>query len=71
MKARVTRGGSRTAAISMMECFVITVNGFSVITKRSILDVVAVLDLLLVIYLIIYYITVMEVRPNKGFKNSN
>ena len=62
MKARVTRGGSRTAAISKMERFVITV-----IKKRSILDVVAVLDLLLVIYLIIYYITVMEVRPNKGF----
>ena len=71
MKARVTRGGSRTAAISKMERFVITVNGFSVIKKRSILDVVAVLDLVLVIYLIIYYITVMEVRPNKGFKNSN
>ena len=45
-----TRGGSRTAATSKMECFVIIVNGFqpltiiTMITKRSILDVAAVLD---------------------------
>ena len=41
------RGGSRTAAISRMERFVIIVNGFqplTIITKRSILDVAAVLD---------------------------
>ena len=40
-------GGSRTAATSKMERFVIIVNGWkplTVITKRSILDVVAVLD---------------------------
>ena len=42
------RGGSRTAATSKMECFVIIVNGFqlslTVITKRSILDPAVVLD---------------------------
>ena len=41
------RDGSRTAATSKMEGFVITVNGFqplTIITKRSILDVVAALD---------------------------
>ena len=43
-----TRGRSRAAASSKMECFVIIVNGFqplTIITKRSILDVAAVLDL--------------------------
>ena len=41
------RGGSRTAAASKMEHFVITVNPWkplTIITKRSILDVAAVLD---------------------------
>ena len=41
------RGGSRTAATSKMERFVIIVNGFqplTIITKRSILDVAAALD---------------------------
>ena len=41
------RGGSRAAATSKMECFVIIVNGFqplTIITKHSILDVVAALD---------------------------
>ena len=41
------RGGSRTAATSKMEHFVIIVNGWkplTIITKRSILDVAAVLD---------------------------
>ena len=41
------RGGSRTAATSKMELFVIIVNGFqplTIVTKRSILDVAAVLD---------------------------
>ena len=43
----MTRGGSRAAATSKMESFVIIVNGFQpliVITKHSILDVAAVLD---------------------------
>ena len=42
-----SRGGSRTAATFKMERFVIIVNGFqliTIITKRSILDVAAVLD---------------------------
>ena len=46
------RGGSRTAAISKMEHFVITINGWkrlTIITKRSILDVAAVLDPLLML----------------------
>ena len=41
------RGGSRAAATSKMERFVIIVNGckpLTIITKRSILDVAAVLD---------------------------
>ena len=40
-------GGSRTAATSKMERFVIIVNGFqplTIITKHPILDVIAVLD---------------------------
>ena len=46
-KALAIRGGSRTAATSKIERFVIIVNGFqplTIITKRSILDVAAVLD---------------------------
>ena len=42
-----SRGGSRTAATSKMECFVIIVNGWkplTIITKHSILDVAAALD---------------------------
>ena len=42
-----TRGGSRTAATSKMECFVIIVNNLqplTIMTKRSILDVAAALD---------------------------
>ena len=41
------RGGSRAAATSKMECVVKIVNGWkplTIITKRSILDVVAALD---------------------------
>ena len=41
------RGGSRTAAASKMERFVLIVNGWkplTIITKRSILDVTAALD---------------------------
>ena len=56
----MSRGGSRAAATSKMECFVIVVNGWkpltiitnvfngwkplTIITNRSILDVVAALD---------------------------
>ena len=43
----IFRGGSRAAATSKMECFVIIVNGFqplTVITKHSILYVAAALD---------------------------
>ena len=42
-----TRGGSRAAAESKMECFVIIANTFqplSIITKHSILDGAAALD---------------------------
>ena len=44
---RMYGGGSRATATSKMECFVIIVNSFqplTIITKRSILDVAAVLD---------------------------
>ena len=44
---KTNRGGSRTAATSKMELFVIIVNGcqpLTIITKCSILDVAAVLD---------------------------
>ena len=43
----ISTGGSRTAATSKMKLFVIIVNGFqplTIITKRSILYVAAVLD---------------------------
>ena len=46
------RDGSRAAATSKMECFVIIVNGWkplTIITKHSILDVAAALDPLLLI----------------------
>ena len=49
----ITRGGSRIAATSKMECFVIIVNGFqplTIITKHSTLDVAAVLDPPLITY---------------------
>ena len=45
--AKYPRGGSRAAATSKMERFVIIVNGFqslTIIIKRFILDIVAVLD---------------------------
>ena len=47
-EAAEVRGGSRTAATSQMEPFVIIVNAWkllTIITKRSILDVTSVLDL--------------------------
>ena len=47
----IYRRGSRTAAISKMERFVIIVNGckpLTIITKHSILDVAAALDALLI-----------------------
>ena len=43
----IYKGGSRTASTPKMERYVIVVNGFqslSIITKRSIFDVAAVLD---------------------------
>ena len=43
----VGRGGSRAAATSKIECFVIIVNGIqplTIITKRSIFDAAAALD---------------------------
>ena len=47
LKYKISRGRSRTAVTSKMECFVIIVNGWkplTIITKRSILDVAAALD---------------------------
>ena len=51
------RGRSRTAATSKMERFVIIVNGckpLTIITKRSILDVAAVLDPPLNLFIILF-----------------
>ena len=47
MNSSLIRGGSRTAAASKVELFVIIVNGWrplTIITKSSTLDVAAVLD---------------------------
>ena len=52
LSTSIIRAGSRAAATSKMERFVIIVNGFqplTIITKRSILDVAAALDLPLII----------------------
>ena len=49
----IIRGGSRTAAASKMELFVIIFNGFqslTIITKCSFLDVAAVLDSPLIVH---------------------
>ena len=71
------RGGSRTAAISKMERFLTIVNGFqplTIITKRSILDVAAVLDppLMLVFFMFNSYRTVIEnILPTHDCANNN
>ena len=47
IRSAQTRGRSRAAVTSKMECFVLIVNGFqplTIITKHSILDVAAALD---------------------------
>ena len=52
IQKRMIRGGSRAAATSKIECFVIIVNGLqplTIITRRSILDVATALDPLLMI----------------------
>ena len=56
------RGGSRAAATSKMEYFVIIVNGFqplTLITKYSILDFAAALDPLLMIALSFAWVSCM------------
>ena len=50
--AKIVRDGSKTAATSNMERFVTIVNSWkplTIITKRTILDVAAVLDLPLIV----------------------
>ena len=52
------RGGSRTAAASKMELFVIIVNSWkplTIITKRSVLDIAAVLDPPLLLLILIFF----------------
>ena len=52
---KVFRGESRAAATFKMECFVIIVNGWkplTIVTKHSILDAAAALDLPLVLHFI-------------------
>ena len=56
------RGGSRAAATSKMECFMIIVHGWKpliIITKRSILDVAAALDPPLNILVVIQYANII------------
>ena len=63
-KIMIVRGGSRAAATSKMECFAIIVSGFqslTIITKHSILDVAAVLDL----PLIVWHVTLLRLYPNE------
>ena len=62
------RGRSRTAATSKMKCFVIIINGFqslTIITKRSILDVAAVLDPPLNICPRLYFAVVFRCVSNR------
>ena len=64
------RGRSRAAATSKMEHFVIIVNGFkplTIITKRSILDVAAVLDPPLHAT-VIWYILLSVLEENKNLR---
>ena len=67
----VSRVGSRTAVTSKMERFVIIVNGFqplTIITKRSILDVAAVLDPPLV-SICSYYVKTKRKKAKRKKKN--
>ena len=64
----VTRSGSRTAATSKMERFVIIVNGWkplTIITKRSILDVGAALHPPLVTTKVVLKLIVRKKAVNK------
>ena len=66
---RISRGGSRAAATSKMECFVIIVNGFqslTIITRRSILDVAAVLDPPLISIGKMYFLLFLSLNSNTG-----
>ena len=59
----VTRGGSRAAGTSKMECFVIIVNGFqplTIITKHSIFDVAAALDPPLVTSVLLPFLNIIS-----------
>ena len=61
------RGGSRAAATSLMEHFVIIVNGFQPLTtirKRSILNVVTALDPPL------YTKSLVRIHPNNDFRDT-
>ena len=75
----IVRGGSRAAVTSKMERFVIIVNGWkplTIITKRFILDVAAVLDPPLIVnpyyYCYLYLNSINLLKANaatKIFKN--
>ena len=60
----IFRGGSRNVATSKMECFVIIVNGrkpLTIITKHSLLDVAAVLDPSLILFLKLDTLSLLKV----------
>ena len=66
------RGGSRVAATSKMECFVIIVNDLqplTIITKHSILVLAAAVDPSLVILLLVAFITLFTVYLFHNFSD--
>ena len=69
----MVRDGSRAAATSKMECFVIIVNSFqplAIITKHSILDVAAALDPPLMVFVILCCMSVLPLKVNT-YRNSH
>ena len=68
----MVRGGTRAAATSKMECFVIIVNSFkalAIITKHSILDAAAALDPPLMVFIILCWMSVLPLKVNT-YRNS-
>ena len=63
----MVRGGTRAAATSKMECFVIIGNSFkalAIITKHSILDVETALDPPLMVFVILCCMSVLPLRDD-------
>ena len=72
MQKNLFRGGFRTAATPNMERFVIIINGFqllTIITKSSILDVVAILDPPLLLYKNSYTLCAQSFSEKRRFES--